>query len=202
MTAKSTTMTVKTRTPAQPRGLAALREVKLDKRHQRILDYARATCGGPLSWQQRKLAEVQDLLALAQISTRLTIEWLDAVTELRVLLEMRVPVPCLPRQDGPLAVAPRALLGILCRQELLLSPPAWALHAERQPGFSFVQILRPHGSVWHPNIDQKHQVLCLGNLAVGLPLKEGILLTYGALTMSTVQLDAMDPAGVMNATPT
>lgn len=173
------------------RGLAALGEVQLDERHRPILDFARATCGGSTAWRRRKLAEVQDLLALAQWSARLNIQWLDVSVDLRAVVEMRVPVPCLRRPDGPLEIIPRAVLGVMYRQEVMVSP---------QPGFSFLQILAP-GSVWSANVSHdQNQVLCLGpSLPVGLPLKEILLMAYGALTMMTVQLDATDSAGVLNS---
>ena len=37
-----------------------------------------------------------------------------------------------------------------------------------------------------------------GQLPAGIPLKEIILMTYGALTMQTTQLDILDSAGVLN----
>ena len=115
-------------------GLSALNEVQLDEHHRRILELARATRGGPAAWRHRKLAEVSDLAALSQISGRLRIEWLDVSVDLRAVVEMRVTVPCLRSQDAELEIAPRATLGIIYRQEVMISP---------QPGYSFVQILSP-----------------------------------------------------------
>jgi hypothetical protein len=173
-----------------PRGLHALGEVPLDKPSSDLLEFARATCGGAAAWRQRKLAEVRELLALAQLSRRLRLQWLDLSVDLRAVIEMRVPVPCLPRPDAALEIAPLAVLGVIYRQEVLVSP---------QPGFSFVQILAP-APVWSASVSPDHrQMLCLGtSLPVGIPLKEILLLTYGALTMQTVQLDPRDSAGVMN----
>jgi len=172
-------------------GLSALGRVALNERHGRILDFARATCGGVAAWRVRKLAEVHELAALAQISNRLKIEWLDVTVDLRAVVEMRVTVPCLHRPDGPLEVMPRAVLGFMYRQAGMVLP---------QPGYSFVQILAP-SHVWCANVSRDvHQVLCLGpSMPAGVPLKEIILMAYGALTMQTVQLDAADAAGVLNA---
>ena len=68
-----------------------------------------------------------------------------------------------------------------------------------QPGYAFVSILQPR-PVWHSNVSpDQNQVLCLGpQLPAGIPLKEIILMTYGALTLQTTQLDRLDPAGVLN----
>ena len=68
-----------------------------------------------------------------------------------------------------------------------------------QPGYAFVRILLPR-PVWHSNVSPDlNQVLCLGpRLPAGIPLKEIILMTFGALTMQTTQLDLLDPAGVLN----
>lgn len=178
------------KTSVAARGLHTLGEVMLDEPLGELLEFARATCGGPAAWRQRKLVEVRELLALAQLSGRLRLQWLDVAVDLRAVIEMRVPVPCLPKPDGALEIAPLAVLGVIYRQEVLVSP---------QPGFSFVQILAP-GPVWSASVSGDHrQLLCLGtSLPVGIPLKEILLLTYGALTMQTVQLDPRDSAGVMN----
>ena len=176
--------------PILRRGLSALSEVQLDERYRHILEFARGTCGGPTVWRQRKLVEVRELLALAQISRRLRIEWLDVSVDLRAVVEMRVTVPCLRSPDAQLQIASRALLGIVYRQEVMVSP---------QAGYSFVQILAP-GPVWSASVsNDQAQVLCLGpSLPTGIALKEILLMTYGALTMQTIQLNSGDSAGVMN----
>jgi hypothetical protein len=67
------------------------------------------------------------------------------------------------------------------------------------PGFAFAQILSPRG-VWLPNASSGPvQTLCLGSsLPASIPLVEVILLTYGALTMMTVQMNPADAAGLLN----
>jgi len=183
-------MSIETSTVVAAPGLSDLAKVQLDERHQGILSYAGNTCGGAAPWRQRKFAEVRDLVALSQISSRLKIQCLDVSVDLRAVVEMRVTVPCLRGPDAPLEIASLAVLGVIYRQDVLVTP---------QPGFSFVQILAP-GPVWHANVSHdQNQVLCLGSsLPVGVPLKEIILMTYGALTMQTVQLDVGDSAGVLN----
>ena len=172
-------------------GLADLARVTLDGCHQALLEIALRTCAGIPSLCRRFVAEARDLLALAQISGRLEVHWLDLSDGLRAKLTMRVPVPCRPGGTGPLRVAPAALLG--------LHYPTAALIRPRPRGAAFVCILQP-GDVWHPNVQfEADQVLCLGNhLPVGIPIKEIVLMTYGALSLQTVQMNPADAAGVLN----
>lgn len=184
-------MTVPTATtrPA-PTGLAALSRLGLNAYHQAFLDTARQTCGGPPACCQRKLAEAHDLLALAELSGRLDVHSLDLAGDLRAKVRMRVPAPCRPDPDGPLRVAPFVLLGVIYPERAAILP---------QPGYAFIRILAP-GPIWHSNVSpDPNQVLCLGpSLPAGIPLKEIILMTYGALTMQATQLDPGDPAGVLH----
>ena len=172
-------------------GLFNLHQVRLDEFHQGVWELAQKVCGGPAPCRHRLVAEARDLLALAQISGRLQVRWIDLAAGLRAKLEMEVPVPCLPDQGGPLQVASRAVLGVMYPQEAVFLP---------QPGYAFVRILEPR-PVWHSNVSTDHnQVLCLGpSLPAGIPLKEIILMTYGALTLQTMQINLLDPAGVLNA---
>ena len=176
--------------PTPLRGLSALTQVKLGAFGRRLLDSAGRTLGGPMTWQNRKLAEAYDLLALAQIASRFSVEFLDLRESLRAVATLQAPVPCLPDAGGNLRIAQRALLGIRYPEEALRTP---------LPGFSFVEILEPKG-VWHANVSAESvQMLCLGaQLPAGIQLKEIVLMTYGALIMATVMIDELDPAGVLN----
>src|SRR5438552_19147293 len=91
--------------------LSALGAVALSPENQQRLDTALAASGGRQAWRARKRAEARDLLALSQIAGRLTVQALDLGEALRVLLHLRVPVPCL---DGRrrFEVAPLAVLGL------------------------------------------------------------------------------------------
>jgi hypothetical protein len=171
-------------------GLSALPGLALDAYHHGIWDSASKVCGGPAACRQRMLAEAHDLLAMAQVSGRLLVHWLDLSCGLRAKVELEVPVPCLPGASGSLQLAPRALLGLMYPQETMFVS---------LPGYSFVRILMPR-PVWHSNVTPDHnQALCLGpRLPAGIPLREIVLMTYGALTMQTTQLDLLDPAGVLN----
>lgn len=171
-------------------GLSSLARVALSPPHEALWQAVARTAGGSPVVRERKLAEARDLLALAQVSRRLTVMWIDLSADLRALVEMLTPVPCLPDPAGPLQVAPRALLGVMYPETTPLRP---------QPGHAFVRILAP-GPVFHPNVAMdSNQALCLGpTLPAGIPLREILLLTYGALTMANVQMDWGDPAGIVN----
>ena len=69
---------------------------------------------------------------------------------------------------------------------------------QHQPGYAFVEVLEPRG-VWLPAVDEARQAVCLGpELPVGIRVSELVLMTYGALSMQTTQLDERDSAGVFN----
>ncbi len=170
--------------------LSRLSVVPLAPRQAALLAAAEAGTGGSAVWRGRKRAEALDLCRLVELSGRLGILGVDLSVDLRADLLLKVPVPCLPDPQGPLKVADAAHLGVVYREAALIMP---------QPGYSFVQILAPH-PVWHPNVSpDPAQILCLGpSVPAGIPLREIILMTYGALTMMSLQLDPADAAGVLN----
>ena len=176
--------------PSPTHSLSNLPQVPLNGYHQAIWEAAQRICGGPVACRHRMIAEAYALLALAQLSERLVVHWLDLSAGLRAKIEMVVPVPCLPDPAGPLQVVPRAWLGVIYPQEAVVTP---------LPGYSFVRILAPR-PVWCANVSSDpNQVLCLGrSLPAGTPLKEIILMTYGALSLQTTQINLLDPAGVLN----
>jgi hypothetical protein len=169
--------------------LSALGEVALSPENQLRLDAAGAVSGGPPAWRARKRAEARDLLALSQIADRLTVQALDLGEALRVLLHLRVPVPCFDGQRR-FEVAPLAVLGLTYPHEAL---------RQQLPGYAFVQVLAPL-NVWHANVAvDRGRPLCLGTqLPAGIRCKELVLMAYGALSMQTVQIDEADVAGVLN----
>jgi hypothetical protein len=177
-------------TPVPPGGLANLQAVELTAEMQRFLDHSMTAAGGPPPWRNRKRAEARDLLALGQISTRLSVQYLDLREALRTVLLLRVPVPRLTGADAELTVARHAVLG--------LTYPHAALR-EQLPGYAFIQILAPD-CVWHANVaPDPVQPLCLGaRLPAGIRVKELVLMAYGALSMQTVMIDELDSAGVLN----
>jgi hypothetical protein len=183
-------MTHEKRTPVPPGGLADLHLVELTEQNRRLLERALLSAGGPPAWRGRKRAEARDLLALGQISGRLTVQYLDLREALRVAVLVRVPVPLLTPECPDLALADRAALG--------LTYPHHALR-EQLPGYAFIQILAPEG-VWHANVaPDRVQPLCLGTrLPAGVRTTELVLMAYAALSLQAVQIDEWDSAGVMN----
>jgi hypothetical protein len=171
-------------------GLANLHELRLDSYYEAILESAEKNSSGSAACRQRLLSEAHDLLALAQLSRRLVVHWVDLSADLRVKLELEVPVPVRLDPLGPVQVVQRALLGLRYPREAMLSA---------QAGYAFIRILAPH-QVWHSNVSSDpNQVLCLGpKLPAGIPVKEIILMTFGALSLQTTQINAQDPAGVLN----
>jgi hypothetical protein len=173
------------------RGLRGLGEVRLSKRGRQLLDNSAKACGGSAEWRVRKLGEARDALALSQLAPhRITVQHLDLDEALRLIVAMQVPVARRPGGVGDVAVAQGALLALTYRHEAMLLP---------QPGFVFVQILAPR-DVFHAQVGfDGVQPLCLGaQLPAGVRLSEILLMTYGALSMQTVQLDELDPAGVLH----
>ena len=171
--------------------LAQLGKVPLDAHHTRMLQLARGTSGGAPAWRSRKEAEAYTLFALAQVSKRLAILFVDLRDDIRVHLIMRVPVPCLPDPAGPLRIEPAAELGLVYRQAGVIEP---------QPGYSVVCLLNPLHA-WLANIGpaETGQRICLGiSLFAGIRLNELLFMVYRALTLQTAQFDALDSAGVMN----
>ncbi len=142
-------------------------------------------------WRARVLSEAAALLLLSQRAgpERLRIGFIEAPDALRALLFMGVPVACRPAAEDSLEIAPQATIGLSYAKEAVLGP---------MPGLSFIQVISPL-HVWHPNVATPGQVVCLGpSLPSGIRVTELIYMTYGALSMQTVQLDEGDPAGVLN----
>ncbi|MCI0456194.1 MAG: hypothetical protein L0Z62_04335 [Gemmataceae bacterium] len=183
-------LTSSPRSPVPPDGLAGLGSVELLEENQRFLDQALLAAGGPPPWRNRKRAEARDLLALSQIATRLSVQYLDLRESLRAVLLLRVPVPRRTSLEGDLLLADHAVLG--------LTYPHVALR-EQLPGFVFFQMLAPD-CVWHANVaPDPVQPLCLGaRLPAGIRVKELVLMAYGALSMQSIQIDEQDSAGVLN----
>jgi hypothetical protein len=172
-------------------GLDSLALVTLNERNQGLWDEALAANGGDPAWRTRKAAEARDLLALSQIAPpgRFQVVGIDLAVCLRALLWLRVPTPCRPDEHNNLQVADHALLGLTYPQEAIRLP---------MPGTAFIQILEPP-NLWLPNVGSEGQPLCLGpQLPCGIPVKELVLMAYGALSMQSVQIDERDSAGVLN----
>lgn len=178
-------------TTDQPRrfGLRDLADVPLEAKAEEYLQRATGSAQGSPAWRGRKLAEARDLFALAQIAPRLEVAMVGLETALHAILHLAVSVPCLPEPGSDLVVEESATLALVYPEEAM---------RRRLPGTAFVQVLNPLG-VWHPNIGIGDQRICLGaELGPGLKTTEILLLSYGALTLTNIQLDERDPSGVLN----
>lgn len=188
--------------PTNPRpefeGLSDLSRVTLDAKHRRLYDIGAGFCGGGAVWRRRKLSELSEFLALSQISGRIETKFVDLSNALRLLFLLKVAVPTRPDPDGDLVIHEVAELALTYSEAAIRTP---------QPGYSFVDILFP-ANVWIANVEPPEpkfgrrgpgRALCLGTqLPAGIPVKEIVLMSYGALTLQNVQLDARDAAGVLN----
>jgi hypothetical protein len=175
-----------------PFGLSDLDKVPLLPEQEEKLRQLRESSLGTAPWRARKQSEVRDLLALERIADRMTVLGIDWTTDLRALVRLRAPVPCMPPGARDLVVAEQADLALHYPEEILRSP---------LPGLAVVQILAPR-DVHHANVAAGGgpQRLCLGvNLPRGFPLREAVLATFAALTMQSVMVDELDPGGVMNS---
>jgi hypothetical protein len=174
-------------------GLAELAELPLTPRHQQAYAGLLGDMLGPPAWRQRKRAEARCLLALAQIAPRLEVRQLDLRTSLLAQVGLRdMPVPCMLPGSNDVRIERGALLAIEYPEEILRAPI---------PGTQPVRICAPR-FVFHSNVGPygaNVAALCLGaSVPRGLPLVEMLLMSYGALTLQAISLDAMDPAGVLN----
>ncbi|KYK23604.1 hypothetical protein AYK24_07275 [Thermoplasmatales archaeon SG8-52-4] len=174
--------------------LNSLDKVELSEKNHNILENVRRSSRGPRYWQDRKPEESRDALALEQISNgRISIKEIDATEALQIIMFMKTLVPLQPNSKGKLEVADGVILGLTYRKEAVILP---------QPGYSYVQILSPN-NIWHANVGELRdgQPLCLGDkLPAAIPIKEIVLMTYGALSMQTIMINEMDSSGVLNPT--
>jgi hypothetical protein len=180
--------------PKPMHSLSALHEVELDAPQRAIYERVAPGALGPEPWKRRQLAAAHDVLALAQVSGRMVIQFLELGAALRAVFLLRVPVPCRRGGAGPLVIEPVAQLGFTYRQEAV---------AIAQPGYSFFEILAPR-DVHHPNIASSQvppgaQVLCLGpSLPAGVKVVDLVLMAYAAISLQSVQFSLTDSAGLLN----
>lgn len=183
-------------TPSTPGGISRLGDVVLNDAYQAHFEAALTSCLGSLPFRNRKRVEYHEFLALAQISGRITPIAANLEDGLQLIFALRAPVPVMG-PEGNLEIADQAHLHLSYREEATKYP---------QPGYSFVRILQPSG-VWLPNVSAPSsahpglpvQAICLGAaLPPGIRVRELILMTFGALTLQNIQMNASDPAGIMN----
>ncbi len=172
-------------------GLAALNDVPLCPLYAQMLEQALRSSTGPAWWRRRKEIETREILALAQISGRAMVPEIDLTESIRVIVHGQFPAPRLPEGSDNIEIAHEVILAIRYPEKAVLDP---------QPGFSFVQIMYPD-RIWLANVSPGHiQPLCLGaTIPAAIPLRELLIMSYGALSMQTFMFDERDSAGVLNA---
>ena len=174
--------------------LSTLHHVELSAPYHAIYERVAPRAAGPEPWKLRQLAAAHELLALAQVSGRMVIQFLELGAALRAVFLLRVPVPCRRAGMGPLVIEPAAQLGLTYRQQAMTLA---------QPGYSFLEILAPR-DVHHPNIAPSNvppgaQVLCLGpSLPAGIKVVDLVLMAYTAISLQSVQFSLTDSAGLLH----
>jgi len=176
---------------SEARGLQNLSRMPLSPASIAQLDLLDSQSSGSRAWRARKRVEAHELLALAEIApTRMKVRAMDLRADLIAFVDLRVPLPLQDAPSGEMRVHEGARL-------VFALPASWL--TESLPGTALVEILAPL-RVFHPNVhDKPPQRLCLGPyIEAALPLRELVLLAWGALSLQTVQLDERDPAGLLN----
>jgi hypothetical protein len=172
-------------------GLSDLSRVPLLEAQELTLERLRETSQGSASWRGRKDVEARELMACERIAERMTLLGIEAATELRALVRLRVAVPCMPPGCEELVVEDEAVLALVYPEDILSRP---------LPGYALVAVVTPH-HVHHPNCAAGAgvQPLCLGAAVPrGLPLREALVSSYAALTLQAITVDERDSAGLMN----
>jgi hypothetical protein len=183
-------------TPAKSRpSLSALQELELLPPYHEIYEKVAPGAGGPEPWRRWKQTAAHDVLALAQLSGRMDVQYLDLTDALRTVFALKVMVPCRRGGVGPFQIAPMALIGLSYRQEAVVRP---------QPGYSFAEILQPR-DVFHPNIAPGYQppgapqIICLGpKLPAGIRIVDLVLMIYTAVCLQDANFSYTDSAGLAN----
>ena len=180
--------------PAELASLSELGSVQLEDFYRAMFEAAVSRCIGSAPYPKRMKVELYEFLALAQISGG-RIEPLAATFEgeFQMHFILHAPVPMKNAEDEVV---------IFDWAHIHLRYPEEAL-SQALPGTAFVRILKPN-RVFHPNASEPGpgipgQVLCLGAaMPPATRLREIVMITWGALTLQSVSLDLMDPAGVLN----
>lgn len=174
--------------------ISKLVEVDLKDIYRVQYDLAAARCVGSGPYEARMKVELHEYLALAQVSG-------GRIEPLRATLEGEFGLHCIMRTPVPIKTAADEV-AIFDWAHLQFRYPEEALRSAL-PGTAFVRIVKP-SEVFHPNVSAigpgiPIQALCLGAaMPPAIRLRELVLIAYGALTMQSVTLDLMDPAGVLN----
>jgi hypothetical protein len=136
-------------------------------------------------WKQR---EAEDLMALAEKAARLGVLELDLQGDLTFVYRVQMPVPRTP-VNGKLQIGHEAIFHLVYQESWLWESPA---------GWAPLGLLFPPDP-FHPEAKPALRgALCLGHLPPGTRPREIVLLGYYMLSLQAIQLNELDPSGVLN----
>ncbi len=166
--------------------LAASHEDRL-KAHQNLLAHALENNVGARDWTRWKADEAAALVDLANRASRMRLLELRLEGDLEAFFHVLMPVPRLP-VNGKLQIGDRAILQLRYEECWRWDPP---------PGWAVLGLLHP-GDAFMPNQSPLLRSICLGDLPIGIPPREIVLLGFYAITLQNIMLDETDPHGVLN----
>jgi hypothetical protein len=159
-----------------------------EARHRRLLAEALARLGGRRPWRMWKQREAEDLMALAGKAARLDALELNLEDDLTFVYRVHMPVPRTP-VNGELQVGREAIFHLVYQESWL-----W----ERPAGWAPLGLLFPP-DLFHPEARPALRgILCLGSLPPGTRTTEIVHLGYHMLSLQAIQLNELEPTGVMN----
>lgn len=158
-------------------------------RIERIFQEALAKVGGRRAWKTWKEEAAADLRDLTCKAARLDPIGLDLRGDLTFVYRIRMPVPRWP-VDGRLRIGHEATFHLVYQESWLWESPA---------GWEPLGLLSPPDP-FHPQAKPAVRgALCLGTLQPGTLPTEIVMLGYYMLSLQAIQLNELDPNGVLNA---
>jgi hypothetical protein len=158
-------------------------------RHRQLFAKAAERIGGRLPWRKWKQQEADDLVALAHKAARMEVLELDLRADFVCVYRVRMPVPRAP-VGGELQIGREAIFHLVYQEPWLWEGPR---------GWDPLGVLFPP-DLFHPEARPAVRgALCLGLLPPGTRTTEIVLLGYYMLSLQAVQLNELDPNGVLNA---
>lgn len=156
--------------------------------HEALLKRALSQIAGNRPWRKWKTRAAEDLITMADRAARMDVMDLDVKGDLQAVYRIRMPVPRWP-MDGKLQIGEEAAFHLGYQEQWLWESPA---------GWAPLGLLFPPDP-FHPEARPALRgALCLGHLQPGTRPTEIVLMGYYMLTLQDLQLDDLDPAGVLN----
>jgi hypothetical protein len=156
---------------------------------ERLFEEAIAAAAGRRAWKTWKQEAAGDLLALTHKAARLDPVGLDLRGDLTFVYRLRMPVPRWPVR-GQLQIGREAVFHLVYKESWLWESPE---------GWEPLGLLFPPDP-FHPEAKPAVRgALCLGKLQPGTRPTEIVLLGYYMLSLQAIQLNELDPSGVLNS---